>query len=278
MQLINATGGDGGEAIESFEGEKSIGGGSVSMACKALARLCHGEPLDEGFMQVTPPVVHSVIPLCKIGNDSTGDKLIGLLEDCGSACRNVDTKHVKASREGDNESRTALSVLPIYKDGRRGCFFDAASNVTFSAKEIVDMLGNLSLAASNPLLDYSHMSADDIDNYHADLERMAPACGAFLFGYPHLLPMLQGERLFRVLIEARRFMVDGGITALDLNGVPNLNLNRTKRFTADDLFRDPVSMLIVVMIGCFVVCFGRLTHLLLSLQLALLWRKLIFCT
>lgn len=241
MQLNNATGGDGGEAIESFEGEKSIGGGSVSMACKALARLCHGEPLDEGFMQVTPPVVHSVIPLCKVGNDSTGDKLIGLLEDCGSACRNVDTKHVKAARDGDNASRTALSVLPIYQDGRRGCFFDAASNATFSAKEIIEMLGNLSLAASNPLLDYSHMSADDIDNYHADLERMAPACGAFLFGYPHLLPMLQGERLLRVFIEARRFMVDGGITALDLNGVPETTFEpKTGRFTADDLHRDQV--------------------------------------
>ena len=240
MQLNHATGGDGGEAIESFEGEKSIGGGSVSMACKTLARLCHGEPLDEGFMQVTPPVVHSVIPLCKVGNDATGDKLISLLEECGAACRNVDTKHVKASREGDTVSRTALSVLPIYQDGRRGCFFDAASNTTFSAKEIIDMLGNLSLAASNPLMDYSHMSADDIDNYHADLERMAPACGAFLFGYPHLLPMLQGERLLRVLIEARRFMVDGGITALDLNGVPGRNLDRKRRFTADDLHRDPV--------------------------------------
>eukprot|EP00977_Amphora_coffeiformis_P013936 scaffold3806_cov169-Amphora_coffeaeformis.AAC.12 len=240
MQLNNATGGDGGEAIESFQGEKSIGGGSVSMACKSLARLCHGEPLDEGFMQVTPPVVHSVIPLCKVGNDPTGDKLISLLEECGSACRNVDTKHVKAAREGDSVSRTALSVLPIYQDGRRGCFFDAASNTTFSAKEIVDMLGNLSLAASNPLLDYSHMSADDIDNYHADLERMAPACGAFLFGYPHLLPMLQGEHLLRVLIEARRFMADGGITALDLNGVSGSGYRRGQRFTADHLHRDPV--------------------------------------
>ena len=240
MQLNNATGGDGGEAIESFEGEKSIGGGSVSMACKALARLVHGEPLDEGFIEVAPPVVHSVIPLCKIGNDSTGDKLINLLEECGSSCRNVDTKHVKAARQGDTTSRTALSVLPIYQDGRRGCFFDAASNATFSSKDIIDMLGNLSLAASNPLQDYSHMTADDIDKYYADLESMAPACGAFLFGYPHLLPKLQGEQLLRVLIEARRFMVDGGITVLDLNGVPDTYDGHRMQFTAESLFRDPV--------------------------------------
>ena len=240
MQLNNATRGAGGEEIESFNGEKSICGGSVSMACKSLARLCHGEPLDEGFMQVTPPVVHSVIPLCKVGNDATGDKLINLLEECGSACRNVDTKHIKAAREGDAVTRTSLSVLPIYQDGRRCCFFDAASNTTFSAREIIEMLGNLSLAASNPLLDYSHMSADDIDNYHADLERMAPACGAFLFGYPHLLPMLQGENLLQVLVEARRFMVDGGITALDLNGVSSSGHLRGQRFTAIHLHRDPV--------------------------------------
>lgn len=42
---------------------------SVSMACKSLARLCHGAPLDEGYMQVTPPVVHTLIPICKIGHD-----------------------------------------------------------------------------------------------------------------------------------------------------------------------------------------------------------------
>lgn len=77
MQLNHASGGDGGEGIETFAGEKSIGGGSVSMACKTLARLCHGPPLNENeFMQVTPPVVHSVIPLCKVGNDDTGNKLI----------------------------------------------------------------------------------------------------------------------------------------------------------------------------------------------------------
>lgn len=219
MQLNQATG-SGGEGIESFEGEKSIGGGSVSMACKTLARLCHGAPLDDGYMQVSPPVVHSVIPLCKLGSDSTGDKLIALLEDCGSACRNVDTKYVKQARESDPSARTALAVLPIYKDGRRGCFFDAASNTTFSAREMALMIGKLSSSSSSPLLDTSHMSADDVENYHADLEQMTPTYGAFLFGYPHLLPRIQGEALAQILLEARSNMIDGGIIALDLNGVP----------------------------------------------------------
>ena len=96
---------------------------SVSMACKTLARLCHGPPLDEEYMQVTPPVVHSVIPLCKIGIDDTGNKLLSLLENSG-VCRNVDTRYTRIARQKDPSARTALAVLPIYKDGRRGCFFD----------------------------------------------------------------------------------------------------------------------------------------------------------
>lgn len=220
MQLNHASGGDGGEGIETFEGEKSIGGGSVSMACKTLARLCHGKPLDDDFMQVTPPVVNYVVPLCKVGNDSTGDKLITLLETCGAECRNVETKYIKVARSKDPNARTALAVLPIYKDGRRGCYFDAASNITFSAREMVGMIASLSSGSTGPQLDMSHLSADDIENYYADLEQMTPLYGAFLFGYPHLLPQMQGESLAQIFLEARSCMIEGGIIALDMNGVP----------------------------------------------------------
>jgi myo-inositol-1-phosphate synthase/sugar/nucleoside kinase (ribokinase family) len=241
MQLNRATGGDGGEVIETFEGEKSIGGGSVSMACKTLARLCHGAPLDEGFMQVAPPVVHSVIPLCKVGSDGTGDKLIELLEKCGEACRNVQTRYVKAARIRDPGARTALAVLPIYQDGRRGCFFDAASNTTFSAREVVELMSGMSLGYCGPSLDTSHMSADDIENYHADLEQMTPIYGAFLFGYPHLLPNMQGEALAQILLEARSTMLDGGIVVVDLNGVPEEIFPRQGGLRSiGDLRNDPV--------------------------------------
>lgn len=220
MQLIQATG-NGGECIDTFEGEKSIGGGSVSMACKTLARLCFGAPLEEDtYMQVTPPVVNSVIPLCKIGNDDTGNKLIGLLEHCGSACRNVDTKYMKDARKRDSAARTALAILPIYKDGRRGCFFDAASNATFSPQCMIDMIHSLSSLSSGPQLDVSHLSEDELDEYQDRVEGALPTYGAFLFGYPHLLPQLQGEALARIMLEARDVMIEGGIVALDLNGVP----------------------------------------------------------
>ena len=179
------------------------------MACKTLARLCHGAPLDDGYMQISPPVVHSVIPLCKVGNDDTGTKLLTLLENCGQACRNVDTRIVKNSRTQDPDARTALAVLPIYSDGRRGCFFDAASNDSFSAKHMVELISNLSSGATGPALDTTHMSYDDMESYKERIEAMTPTYGAFLFGYPHLLPLIQGEALVQVLVEARRSMLEG---------------------------------------------------------------------
>lgn len=195
MQLLGATG-QGGEAIETFAGEKSMGGGSVSMACKTLARLCHVDPLDDTYMQVPPPVVSIVVPLCKVGYDNTGNKLISLLEDTGVTCRNVDTKFLKNARNRDPNATTSLAVLPIYQDGRRGCFFDAASNATFNASEMVEMIEDVASHSNESLF------------------------GAFLFGYPHLLPKMQGEALAHVFSKARNMMQDGGIIVLDLNGVP----------------------------------------------------------
>jgi sugar/nucleoside kinase (ribokinase family) len=211
------------------------------MACKTLARLCHGPPLDDEYMQVTPPVVHSVIPLCKIGNDDTGNKLLSLLENSGG-CRNVDTSYLRMSRQKDPNARTALAVLPIYQDGRRGCFFDAASNSTFSARELVEMINSLSSGSTGPSLDTSQMTIDELDEYRERLEVLTPDYGAFLFGYPHLLPMIQGEALAQVLLEARSIMIEGGIIALDLNGVPEGTFETEEGClrSLSDLRNDPV--------------------------------------
>mmetsp|Transcript_35228 Transcript_35228/g.81504 ORF Transcript_35228/g.81504 Transcript_35228/m.81504 type:complete len:381 (-) Transcript_35228:1102-2244(-) len=220
MQLGRATGGDGGESIETFEGETSIGGGSVSMATRTLNRLCHGAPIGDDYMQVTPPVVHSVIPLCKVGNDDTGNKLIHLLENTGGASRNVITKYLKQGRKRDPHARTALAVLPIYRDGRRGCFFDAASNATFSSSELLQMLQDITAGAPTPKLDISGLSSEELESYRQRVDEAAPVHGAFLFGYPHLLPYMQGEALANVFVKARTVMEDGGIIVMDLNGVP----------------------------------------------------------
>jgi sugar/nucleoside kinase (ribokinase family) len=177
------------------------------MACKTLARLCHGEDLDDGYMQVTPPVVSTVTPLCMVGNDDTGTKLLSLLERCGSASRNVDTRVIRGYRAKNPSSRTALAVLPIYRDGRRGCFFDAASNDSFTTDQLMEMIHEL----SNNL---NTMKGD----YTAGMS--IPIYGGLLFGYPHLLPHMQGQSLARFFQQTRKIMVEKGVIALDLNGVP----------------------------------------------------------
>lgn len=211
MQLNQATGGDGGEAIETFKGETSIGGGSVSMSTKTLSRLCHG-----AFSEASSPVINSIIPLCKVGNDDTGNKLIALLEKTGAGSHNVHTKYIKNARKRDSDpsTRTALAVLPIYQDGRRGCFFDAASNSTFETDDIVEMIKDLTNDASTP------------------------SPGAFLFGYPHLLPKMQGEALAQLFSKARLGMEDDGIIAMDLNGVPETKQPNLR--TVEDLKSDKI--------------------------------------
>lgn len=92
--------------------------------------------------------------------------------------------------------------MPIFKDGRRGCFFDAASNATFEAKEVVNMLQEVTGEGSST--------------------PPAQPLGAFVFGYPHLLPNLQGEALAHVFSKARASMDEGGIIVMDLNGVPDV--------------------------------------------------------
>lgn len=211
------------------------------MACKTLARMCHGAPLDDDFMQVTPPVVKSVVPLCKIGNDDSGDKLLSLLESCGNASRNVNTKYIREARSKDTSARTALAVLPIYKDGRRGCFFDAASNDSFSPYEMLELIDSLTSGMSGPDLDRSELSFEEEEQYQEEMNSMTPAYGAFLFGYPHLLPKMQGDGLVSILEEARYHMLDGGIVALDLNGVPEASFKTSGGLrTVSDLKNDPV--------------------------------------
>ena len=175
---------------------------SVSMTCRAMARLFQGAPMEDGYMQETPPVVSSVVPLCMIGNDDSGNKLLALLEDCGSASRNINTRVVRKHREKRPDIRTGLSILPIYNDGRRGCFFDAASNATFAPEQVMDMFGELGGGGGS-------ITMNGATNY-----------GALIFGYPHLLPMMQGDSLAYIFSESRKVMLDGGVVALDLNGVP----------------------------------------------------------
>jgi len=215
MRLYLDTGGGSGESIETFKGEVSMGGGSVSMATKTLARLHHGPPPTSNT-QNSPPVLNKITPLCKIGNDSTGAKLISLLEETSPSSKNVSTKYLKSAQTRDPTARTALAVLPIYQDGRRGCFFDAASNDTFSNDDLLAMM-------------------EDLVN---DTSSSLKGIGAFIFGYPHLLPQLQGDKLASLFQSVKSNMVEGGILVLDLNGVPDRQWDRMRLLP--ELKQDPV--------------------------------------
>jgi sugar/nucleoside kinase (ribokinase family) len=84
------------------------------------------------------------------------------------------------------------------------------------------------------------MTVDDMESYKERIEDTTPAYGAFLFGYPHLLPEMQGEALAEIMVEARRTMIEGGIVALDLNGVPEMKFERRGLLRSlTDLKADP---------------------------------------
>ena len=221
MQLLSTTGSNlPSESIRSFEGEKSMAGGSVSMATKTFARLCHGAPFEgDDRMLVTPPVVERVVPLCRVGDDDAGHKLLSLLEETGSATKNVDVRYTKGLRDRDrkrdeggdstnNEGvpRTALAVLPIFCDGGgRGCFFDAASNANFDASSMAEMIGDVMKGGAPTVMTTANNRSINKDNNKMNLSSSSLSSfppsgriGAFIFGYPHLLPLMQGEALAQV--------------------------------------------------------------------------------
>ncbi len=193
MQLLSAAGrGQESEDIQHFAGESTMAGGSVSMCCKTLARLTNAK--NESLLQ-------KVIPLCRVGKDDTGSKLLSLLQRTGP---NTETKYIQPV----DGVRTALAVLPIYSDGRRGCFFDAASNVDFKPADILPQI----------------RSTKDV--------------GAMIFGYPHLLPQMQGENL----AELFQSTSEDTIVVLDLNGVPPPSDDVTSKTlkSTEELKRDTV--------------------------------------
>ena len=94
---------------------------------------------------------------------------------------------------------TALSVLPIFKTGGRGCFFNLASNNSFTSQELLLQLEKL-------------ISADPTTKVDA-----------FLFGYPHLLPLMQGNDLAKMLQSIRDRLGPDTLIGVDLNGVSTEN-------------------------------------------------------
>jgi sugar/nucleoside kinase (ribokinase family) len=91
---------------------------------------------------------------------------------------------------------TGMAVLPVYTTGARGCFYDPGANAAFEPQELIAMI----------------------------TESTTRPVAAFVFGYPHLLKLMHGEHLRAVFKQAHQNMIRsssrGGVTVLDLNGVP----------------------------------------------------------
>ena len=125
-----------------------------------------------------------VFVLTKLGADLDGERMVGFYKSVGSRTDLVLL---------DPNSRTSLAVLPVYADGGRGCFVNLACNDHFSPQDLIGGLDRLTEEAGN--------------------------ARAFLFGYPHLLPLMQGRALSDMLRSVRSRLGSGCLVGVDLNGV-----------------------------------------------------------
>lgn len=154
------------EHVTEFSHTTTTAGGSSTQTALALAAL--DVPVST---------------LTSLGADTYADTLCSQLETAG-----VDTSAVVR----DENSATALAILPLFTDGRRACFVTLGSNLVVSRSKL--------LASAH---EQFHIS-DHLRVFH--------------FGYPHLMPTLQGQSL-RVLFDSVRTFAPNAIITLDLNGV-----------------------------------------------------------
>ena len=192
MQLLGVEGGAGGEggekkgaaenqdqSIRPFGSVVTCAGGSAPQAAAALARL-------------------RVRGCCiaRVGDDANGGELRRLLRESGAA----------ASSECfiEEGSATSVAVLPIFKDGSRGCFVELGANDRLSPSDVLSALDAAATAAAAGSLPAPH-------------GRIA----ALHFGYPHLLPACSGKHLVKLLrgAAAKAASDDRLVVSLDLNGV-----------------------------------------------------------
>ena len=184
LQLLGCTKSDQEEAIEQYEQAVYCAGGSASMTATTLSQIITADNSSTST---------EIYIVTKLGRDPQADILLDFYHKA-----NINTSLVlqKAS------AATALSVLPIFKTtGGRGCFFNLASNRTFDKHEMIQQL----------------------QNWHT-INSTTTTVDAFLFGYPHLMPLLQGEHLKDVLCHVKEsFGGNDVIIGVDLNGVSRDN-------------------------------------------------------
>ena len=185
LQLLGCTQSGSAEAIERYDEALHCAGGSASMTGTTLALLLRPSQSDEDALEED-----EVHVLTKVGPDFAGNTLLEFYRRAGASTDLVLT---------DDGARTSMAVLPVFKNGKRGCFVNLACNDGFTVDEILGRVdvGVASMAGAGPTR-------------------------AFLFGYPHLMPKMQGDSLREMLRSAREKLSSRGnsvLVGVDLNGV-----------------------------------------------------------
>ncbi|CAM9546927.1 unnamed protein product [Chrysoparadoxa australica] len=172
MELCSSTQGSTAEAINTFKQTSYCPGGSSPQACMALTGLG----------------VRNVVALTKMGCDGTGDTMTSILKQSGVNCDHIIR---------DEEAETALAVLPIFKNGGRGCYVNLAANTNLTAAEVLAVFQKV-------------------------MSQEGGSWGRCLihYGYPHFTPLIQGKILKKLLVDMRAAAGDMiSVVSLDLNGV-----------------------------------------------------------
>uniref|UniRef100_A0A7S2EFW1 Carbohydrate kinase PfkB domain-containing protein n=1 Tax=Trieres chinensis TaxID=1514140 RepID=A0A7S2EFW1_TRICV len=181
LQLLGCTRSGSAESIERYDEAVYCAGGSASMASAALSLLFRADEKNGSKTDGTKAGTE-VHVLTKVGEDLDGERMVGFYERVGS-----DSSLVLR----DPSSRTSMAVLPVFADGGRGCFVNLACNDSFSPQELLGRLDVLPPGGAR----------------------------AFLFGYPHLLPLMRGEELKSMLQEVKQRLGKECLIGVDLNGV-----------------------------------------------------------
>lgn len=219
LQLVGCTQsstGSGHETIERFDEAIHCAGGSASMSGTTLALLLRPSSSSSSEEQPTTTTTKTKVHiLTKIGPDFAGSTLLDYYKQSGASTDLVLT---------DSKSRTSMAVLPIYKNGQRGCFVNLACNDGFTPEELVPQLDLLSSTmveekSSSVVVDDTNTSENNDKTF------------AFLFGYPHLLPKMQGKALQTMLAKVRQRLSystnnnDGLpiLVGVDINGIDGTN-------------------------------------------------------
>mmetsp|Transcript_41802 Transcript_41802/g.75263 ORF Transcript_41802/g.75263 Transcript_41802/m.75263 type:complete len:445 (-) Transcript_41802:122-1456(-) len=181
LQLVGCTQSGSDEAIERYDEAVHCAGGSASMTGTTLALLLRPSDDEEQHKE-------EVHILTKIGPDFAGNTLLEFYRRAGASTSLVLT---------DETARTSMAVLPVFKNGKRGCFVNLACNDGFTVDEVLGQVAQ-------------------------GVKSIASPTRAFLFGYPHLMPKMQGDSLRSMLQNARQKLSSGGscvLLGVDLNGV-----------------------------------------------------------